>query len=37
MQSVNLPKSIYKKLDKVYLIVRAKAGSKKEGVSGKED
>jgi uncharacterized protein (TIGR00251 family) len=32
MQS-NVPKCIYKKVDVVYLVVRAKAGSKKEGIT----
>jgi uncharacterized protein (TIGR00251 family) len=33
MQS-NIPKSIYKKLDKVVMVVKAKPGSKKEGING---
>ena len=33
MQS-NIPKSIYKKVNQIFLVVRAKPGSKKEGING---
>jgi hypothetical protein len=35
MQSNLLPKSIYRNSGKFFLIIKAKPGSKKEGITGK--